>query len=1141
MSFYTALTGLNAATAQLSVTSNNIANVGTTGFKRSRADFGDIFATSPLQKASSVIGQGVSLKSVTQEFSQGNIQVSASSLDIAITGDGFFPLKSADGLQDIYTRNGTFVLDSSLAVVNSAGQALQAATVDSSGKADLTNLKKLIIPKATTGDARQTTNVELGLNLPASGTVITAPFDKNDATTYNLNTAVTVFDAGGNSYLATVYYKKTKAATPADPNNKWQTYVYIGDTKLDELLIQASDEKGGKYYVNKYGEIKSEGDIPAENIARGVTKLFKYNDLKNPEASSPATVAGDPMNVALVTDWKNGFDVQTKLGLLSTPVVPAAQSVTMPTLSSAAQGQVYAFTDGTRTFQVTAPSTDATDVLNGLRDLINASPAPYTASVSGSALVLASSAKGVPLPTDFAPKFQSMDTSSPSTVSTSAAAVGDSRTLPVISSVTAGNYYSFDDGTTTLAVLAGPSSTSSTVASQIAAKINAASLTYTASVSGSGALVLTKTGTNSIADTDFTIKSEAMTTAQTSGENFTAGTSNAGDITFKLNVDGSKLPVTVDLSYLNGSTTKYTGAEMAAEITNVINKQLGDERYFDFTSLKNNGKVDLLKVAVVDTAGASPTAGQTVTISLTEPPSANADFTSLSAVKTSDVVAAIQRKINAAADATSDATLKANLKTITVGFDPKTQSFTFKSSTAKDVYVSSGGDTRNDLLSLEVLPTLTDGATGQYGVSTPPNGALIRDSLEQRYGVKVTFDDTARVFRIASGQTGDSSSIKISNASATANALFGFPTSTTGTEVTTSATPLRGIASSPAVLQGNPIGLNINNKFRVDASNNSFVVTVDNVTGLVTIPPKADYTAGEFKTELERRINALADSFGRTVSGAKVDILQNSAGQSYFQFTTGTSGNDSFLKVSANSIWGLADVPSARGSTSQWLTPPQARNDAGFPLYVDRDGLETTDPGSFSEAETLNLWSPIFLEKGELTFDTAGKLVSPLSPTSFKATTIGDTGATLKFAIDYNGSTQYSSPFSVLSQNQNGRPEGDLIGLDIGDNGLVSANYSNGTQKNLAKVVLANFTAPTGLRQIGDASFYATSKSGTATLGEAGTAGFGTVKAGARERANVDLTSELIELITAQRNFQANAKAIETNNTLTQAIINLRS
>ena len=137
MSFYTSLTGLNAATAALSVTSNNIANTGTTGFKRSRADFGDIFATSPLQKASSVIGQGVALKQVSQEFSQGNIEFSANSLDIAITGDGFFPLKSPDGLQDIYTRNGTMLLDDSFAVVNSAGQFLQAATVDSNGKADL--------------------------------------------------------------------------------------------------------------------------------------------------------------------------------------------------------------------------------------------------------------------------------------------------------------------------------------------------------------------------------------------------------------------------------------------------------------------------------------------------------------------------------------------------------------------------------------------------------------------------------------------------------------------------------------------------------------------------------------------------------------------------------------------------------------------------------------------------------------------------------------------------------------------------------------------------------------------------------------------------------------------------------------------
>jgi flagellar hook-basal body protein len=580
------------------------------------------------------------------------------------------------------------------------------------------------------------------------------------------------------------------------------------------------------------------------------------------------------------------------------------------------------------------------------------------------------------------------------------------------------------------------------------------------------------------------------------------------------------------MSYLKDlvATRKFTGIEIAREMTNTINKAYGDQRYFDFSSFKPNElatEADIFRITVGDVS--KP-------ITLTE---GQFGIDSLQTVTLDQAIYALQAVIDKEVEFPSP---------VKVGYDPVRQSFTFKTDEDVEVSIRSYTTSKNDLFGLTDVETTVDPATGTWGKSVLPNGVQIVDAEDQRFGVEVKFDETKGVFSISSGTTGDTSSITISKSSALANYLFGFVQGETPTKVDTSPVPLRGITSMPAELKGNAIGINLDNKFRVDGSNNQFVVTVDNVTGLIIMPPKSDYTMEEFRQELETRINALADNFGRTVNGLKLDIVTNpDTNKKNFVFTTGTSGNDSFLKVSANSIWGLDGLPSARGSTSLWIEPPQAQNADGFPLYVDRDGMETSDPGDFSEDETRDLWSPIFLDKGELTFDTAGNLKSPVESIRFKSTTIGDSGATLQFAIDYASSTQYSSPFSVLKQDQNGRPEGDLIGVDIGDDGLVSASYSNGSQKSLAKIVLVNFASPTGLRQIGDASYYATSKSGDAKYGEAGSAGFGTVRAGARERANVDLTAELVELITAQRNFQANAKAIETNNTLTQAIINIRS
>ena len=142
-------------------------------------------------------------------------------------------------------------------------------------------------------------------------------------------------------------------------------------------------------------------------------------------------------------------------------------------------------------------------------------------------------------------------------------------------------------------------------------------------------------------------------------------------------------------------------------------------------------------------------------------------------------------------------------------------------------------------------------------------------------------------------------------------------------------------------------------------------------------------------------------------------------------------------------------------------------------------------------------------------------------------------GFSIDLDIDFTASTQFAQPFSVTTVNQDGFTSGRLDGLEIDASGTVRANYTNGQNNPLGKIVLANFNNQNGLKQIGNATYTETAVSGAASVGEAGAEGFGTILSGSLERSNVDITEELVNLITAQRNFQASAKAIETTTTLT--------
>jgi flagellar hook protein FlgE len=180
---------------------------------------------------------------------------------------------------------------------------------------------------------------------------------------------------------------------------------------------------------------------------------------------------------------------------------------------------------------------------------------------------------------------------------------------------------------------------------------------------------------------------------------------------------------------------------------------------------------------------------------------------------------------------------------------------------------------------------------------------------------------------------------------------------------------------------------------------------------------------------------------------------------------------------------------------------------------------------------------PLYIDEGELTFDKTGALVSPKNNVRYDQQS---EGFSITLNIDFSASTQLAQPFSVLSVEQDGFTSGRLDGLEIDSSGTIRANYTNGENNPLGKIVIVNFNNQNGLKQIGNATYVETAVSGTPQVGEAGAEGFGTILSGSLERSNVDITEELVNLITAQRNYQASAKAIETTTSLNQTIINIR-
>lgn len=282
---------------------------------------------------------------------------------------------------------------------------------------------------------------------------------------------------------------------------------------------------------------------------------------------------------------------------------------------------------------------------------------------------------------------------------------------------------------------------------------------------------------------------------------------------------------------------------------------------------------------------------------------------------------------------------------------------------------------------------------------------------------------------------------------------------------------------------------------------------------------------------------------------------------------------DSLGESHIQTYYFIKDQNSAVGN--EWLVVTSL--DGDFYDYANIDGTDPADPTAAAGAgdnwvgfnSTLDGPNGTSITNGvhavRMTFSSGGDLTTITAPdgNTFPGggtnlqypTTIPFSGITsgadvtqttsLNFNLDTTGigsnePTQFASSFEVTSLEQDGLPVGRLTGIDIGPDGLVRATFSNGTSEPISRIALARFSNEQGLTQNGNASWKESILSGEALAGEATTGTFGDINSSALEQSNVNLTTELIDMIIAQRNFQANSRALEINNALNQTILGIR-
>jgi flagellar hook protein FlgE len=1237
MSFYTALTGLKGAQTDISTTSNNIANVGSSGFKKSRAEFGDIFGSTPLQTNS--VGAGTATKSIKQQFSQGNISQSTNTLDMAISGQGFFVMQGGGNAgQTVFSRNGAFSVNDQGFIVDSNGQFLLGYPVDDAGAvADKTLIgaKKMQL-ESKFGDPQATKNLTMSVNLPSDAKIIPADviFDQNDADTYSASSSVTIFDNGGNPKSATVFYIKTQNPAAGDETYKYDTKMFVDGVELKPTLTRATDTRGTAQFIDKFGQKTTVPTDPAYILEGKGSPLYKADDLGEANKSTPAMLTGlglesylgDGRTIEIVTDpmqfkrtmeyqalanvdplvpgtfWGKDFllvDVDNS-GPVSIDIPPGtytgeqlANVVEVSLRDAFGDDKMVQLTAGVdSTFTIDFKKSSGDGKSTGL-------PSPISIDLHKDSIVTTTPEDGMNMNT-FLSHAQRLITNELNSYIQDPADTDGVDVTKVGNIGAEGKLFKKVIGNT--AITAPPANFDVISVNHTNNAVTTPRYLAYSNVGNNPEIKAYDTmfrqpggGAGAIANdaTDGTIKALGV-----DADGYLTVTINgviAGDmevLRFQQNDDGGGAEDLIAMFGSNEISIKNTTNPVDAGDGNDVDTQYqldfivpggalpvaaqdkitilakpSDhvEAYFEDTAGLVEGVDDVFysnKIVVREIGDSAKRAS-------TNEAAAFAGWASINAVNLT----------NYGLNATTETMnwVDERNPALKIGYDETNQRLTFDG-----VNSLLGKGTGVGFDTFTVYSKKLD--AGKNGLGIPALGespevdlksenmllgeAFVNDGPEirqenKRYGMEVEFDTVNSVFNVSSGTTGEAlaagsvvgvdlaqnaSSVAVGRYNLTltgtrdqtdtadyafnkigkgGNQIMGFPR-----EGVEGYRPPTGLVSKPAVATGYEALMDMTQAFTVTslANENVFNVVVGGVSASIVIP-EGNYKGDTLATALEERINSMKNPIsGQSVGGVdvKYDPVANN-----LTFTTATTGEGNTIAVNGALRFGLNDIPLGLGETTTVRQPVQATDELGRPLYISPQGEIVANNQDFADNMVENFY-PLYLDEGELTFDLDGRVVSPI-------TNVGYTGNLIDLTLDFSNSTQFDQPFSASDVTQDGYSAGRLTNLEIDNYGNVRAGYSNGQNVTLGKIMLASFASESGLKQIGNSTFISTAASGDPELGEASEDGFGQILSGSLERSNVDITEELVNLITSQRNYQAAAKAIETSTSMTQTIINIRS